>query len=111
MIAPSLDALPDRKILLVNEPLAPLLVGSTGSQGQALHEPVTDEATPDHPLELSADVWHWSENWVADVMRWGWHDGWFDIRAEDAEQDRTFIGVKVTLATADIPAPDSARWI
>jgi hypothetical protein len=54
---------------------------------------VQDEATPEEPIEISADVWHWSDNWPADVMRWSWDEGWFDVRAHDAEQDRTFIGV------------------
>jgi hypothetical protein len=64
-------------------------------------EIVEEKATPKQPIEVSPDVWRWSDNWAADVMRWSWDDGWFEIRGEDAELDRTFIGISFCRADLD----------
>jgi hypothetical protein len=67
-------------------------------------EIIEEKATPKRPIEIQPDVWGWSDNWYADVMRWSWDDGHFEIRGEDAELDRTFIGV--SLRRADLEQLD-----
>lgn len=55
--------------------------------------PVDKEATSGQPIEIPTEDWWRSDNWPADLMRWGWGIGWFEVRGEDAEDDRTYIGV------------------